>query len=64
MRLSTNVLVVAMAVGATAQDVKSEDRPDEQAGWDREKAAQYLDARMDMWFEQATRLTTSHGKTS
>jgi hypothetical protein len=53
-----------MAVGANTQDLKPQDRPEGQAGWDREKAAQYLDARMDMWFEQATKLTTGEGKTS
>jgi squalene-hopene/tetraprenyl-beta-curcumene cyclase len=64
MRLSTSVLVAAMVVGATAQEVKPQNRSDGQAGWDREKAAQYLDARMDMWFDQATKLTTGAGKTS
>jgi len=57
-------LVVAMAVGATAQDVEPQDRPDGPAGWDPDGAAQYLDDRMDIWFDQAAKLKTGEGTTS
>lgn len=33
-------------------------------GWDQEAAAQYLDARMDLWFERASELKTGREKTS
>lgn len=32
--------------------------------WDRQGAAHYLDARIDLWFERATELKTGEGKTT
>jgi len=64
MKLSTRVLVVAIALGATALNLNPQDRPDVNAAWDPEKAAQYLDDRMDMWLDRATKLKTGEGKTS
>jgi hypothetical protein len=64
MKLSTRALVVAIALGATASEVKPQDWPDVHAGWDAEKAAQYLDDRMDMWLDKATKLRTGEGKTA
>jgi hypothetical protein len=56
--------VVAIALGATALNLNPQDRPHAHAGWDPEKAAQYLDDRMDMWFDKARKLRTGEGKTA
>ena len=61
MRLSIWILLIATAAGAAAQDVKSNDKP---AGWDPEKAARFMDDRMDLWFEKAAKLKTGEGKTT
>jgi hypothetical protein len=56
MRQLTGVLLATMAAGATAGAANAQDLPDKPPGWDREKAAQYLDDRMDAWFDKATTL--------
>lgn len=53
-----------MVGGATVPDAKAQAIPDGQSGWDREAAAQYLDDRINLWFERATELRTGQGKTS
>jgi len=60
----TRVLVVAIALGVGVPELKPQNRPDLHPGWDPEKAAQYLDDRMDMWFDKARKVTTGEGKTS
>src|SRR5664279_1237291 len=35
-----------------------------QTDWDQQAAAKYLDDRMDLWFEKATKLRTGPGTTS
>ncbi len=62
-------LLLCMATGAflagpSALEATAADAPDEQPGWDRDKAAQYLDDRMDLWLARATKLKTGDGKTS
>jgi hypothetical protein len=54
----------ALILGASAPKANAADTPDGQPGWDRDKAAQYLDDRMDLWLAKATKLTTGNGKTS
>jgi hypothetical protein len=56
MRRLTGVLLATMAAGATARAANAQDLPVRQPCWDRGKAAQYLDDRMDSWFEKATTL--------
>ncbi len=56
--------MAALLAGAAAPKVKAADTADGQPGWDRAKAAQYLDDRMDLWFAKATKLKTGEGKTS
>lgn len=64
MRLSTGVLVVAMATGAAVQGVIAQETPDGQPRWSPEQAARYLDDRMDLWLDKARKLRTGEGKTS
>src|SRR5439155_24978929 len=63
-RLSTSILITMMVGGATVPKAMAQVISDGQAGWDREAAAQYLDDRIDLWFERATQLKTGQGKTS
>ncbi|MGA2660004.1 MAG: hypothetical protein ABSH34_21085, partial [Verrucomicrobiota bacterium] len=56
--------MAALLAWAAAPKVNAGDTPDGQPGWDREKAAQYLDDRMDLWFAKATKLKTGEGQTS
>ena len=56
--------IAAVLVGAASPRVNAGDTGDGQPGWDREKAAQYLDDRMDLWFAKAAKLKTGEGKTS
>src|SRR6266576_2595297 len=35
-----------------------------EGGWNIQAAARYLDDRMDLWFQKATKLRTGQGKTS
>ena len=44
--------------------VKAQEVQKEGPGWDRGAAAQYLDDRIDLWFERATELRTGEAKTS
>ena len=63
-RLSTSILITMMVGGATVPKAMAQVISDGQSGWDREAAAQYLDDRIDLWFERATQLKTGQGKTS
>jgi len=56
--------MAALIVGAAAPKANAGDTPAGQPGWDRDKAAQYLDGRMDSWLAKATKLKTGEGKTS
>ncbi len=58
----TALLMTALGVAAvaTAWPLAGAER----AGWDREAAATYLDARMDAWFANATKLRTGEGTTA
>lgn len=58
------ISMATLLAGAAGAKVNAADRADGQPGWDREKAAQYLDDRMDLWFAKATKLETGEGKTS
>jgi len=58
MRRWTNVLMVAWAAVASVSPLKAQDGPNQSTGWDREKAVQYLDERMDLWFAKAAKLRT------
>ena len=61
-RLSTRILILAIACGATASRAKAQAILENQSGWDRTAAAQYLDERINLWFEKARQLQTGEGK--
>jgi len=54
----------AVIAGTAGLKASAADTPGGQGGWDPEKAAQYLDGRMDSWLAKATKLKTGDGKTS
>jgi hypothetical protein len=56
------VLILAGAV--TPPRSNAQEKQDRGNSWDREAAARYLDARIDLWFERATELKTGEGKTT
>jgi hypothetical protein len=62
-RLIRAVLFTAAAT-ATMPTGHAQTIRDQQTGWDPQGAAQYLDARIDLWFERATELKTGQAKTS
>src|ERR1041385_7036185 len=63
MRLLTSILTLTIA-GAAVSRATAEAASDRQTGWDREAAAQYLDDRIDLWFQRASELRTGDGKTT
>ena len=64
MRLWTGILLTVMAAGATAQKIDTQVAPGGRLDWDRTAAAQYLDDRIDLWFEKATKLKTGQTQTA
>jgi hypothetical protein len=65
MRFSASVLILMVAgAGATVWGGDGETRLHGSPDWDRQAAAQYLDDRINLWFERASELTTGDGKTS
>lgn len=63
MSLWAGLLGAGLAAGATAPELNAGDRSAGSQSWDPEKAAQYLDARMDLWFAKAAKLKTGQSKT-
>ena len=59
-----SILILTIAGGATGGTAKAQALADGQTGWDRAAAAQYLDDRINLWFERATDLKTGEGTTS
>ena len=53
----------ATVLHALAQEPKSHDEANAPAGWAPERAAQYLDDRMNEWLDKATKLRTGEGRT-
>jgi squalene-hopene/tetraprenyl-beta-curcumene cyclase len=62
--LPTGSLTMAMACGMAAPVAKAQAAPEGQGGWDRVAAAQYLDDRINLWFERAIEPGPGEGKTS
>jgi hypothetical protein len=52
-----------MAVGAVVHEAKAEERLNGRGGWDMEGVAQYLDNRIDMWFEESAKARSGKGRT-
>jgi squalene-hopene/tetraprenyl-beta-curcumene cyclase len=50
--LSTGILAIAVACGIAAPVSSAQAAPAGQAGWDQTAAAQYLDDRINLWFER------------
>jgi squalene-hopene/tetraprenyl-beta-curcumene cyclase len=63
-RFWTSVLTIAMAWAASVPAAKAQATPDARKDWDRAAAAQYLDERINLWFERASELKTGNGKTT
>jgi squalene-hopene/tetraprenyl-beta-curcumene cyclase len=65
MRLPTSILILLVAGdGATVPEAMAQAIPDGPTDWDRPAAAQYLDDRINLWFERASELRTGDGKTT
>src|ERR1044071_6235013 len=62
--LSTIIFVLILAGAVTPPRSHAQEKQDRGNSWDREAAARYLDARIDLWFERATELKTGEGKTT
>jgi hypothetical protein len=63
MRLATLVACIAFAGTVAAQTQGQAARPPARA-WDPAAAAAYLDARMDLWFANGTKLKTGDSQTA
>lgn len=50
-------------VQALAQEPKAHDQANAPAAWAPERAAEYLDDRMNQWLDKATKLRTGEGRT-
>jgi squalene-hopene/tetraprenyl-beta-curcumene cyclase len=61
-RLAISIVIGALSVGGVAFGGAAQGAR-EAPGWDREGAARYLDARMDLWFASAKKLESSRGAT-
>ncbi len=57
-------LAVALVTGAAALGVASQDGRDNGLDWDRRGAAEYLDARMEIWLDGGTPLQTGEATTN
>ncbi len=64
MKLSIRMLLLIAAGGITLPRANAQGTIDRDNTWDRKGVAQYLDARIDLWFERATELKTGEGKTT
>ena len=53
-----------MACAISAPALKAEAAPEGQTGWDRVAAAQYLDDRINLWFERTKETGNGEGKTT
>jgi len=62
--LPTGILTMAIACGMAAPLAKAQAAPEAQSGWDRVAAAQYLDDRINLWFEKAKEPGPGEGKSS
>ena len=62
--LPIGILTVAMACGMTAPVAKAQAAREGQTGWDRVAAAQYLDERINLWFERAKEPGPGEGRPS
>jgi squalene-hopene/tetraprenyl-beta-curcumene cyclase len=62
--LPTGILTMAVACGMAAPRTKAQVAPEGQTGWDRVAAAQYLDERINLWFERTKEPGTGEGKTT
>jgi squalene-hopene/tetraprenyl-beta-curcumene cyclase len=60
---STCILTVSLTCAAVAPGAQAQ-RASKQEDWDRPAAAQYLDDRINLWFERASELQTGDGKTT
>ena len=64
MKLCIGLWLATVGIGVTAQNPGPFEERKAQPGWDVEKAAQYLDDRMDWRFAKAKPLQTGQGKTA
>jgi hypothetical protein len=55
-------LAAALAFGTATAGAQTQDRPEGPRGWDCQRAAQYLDDRMDWWLGQAKPLKEGEAK--
>lgn len=63
-RLWSGVLTAFVCWVSSLRGAETPTAAGRQNGWDRAAAAQYLDARIDLWFERASELRTGTGKTT
>jgi hypothetical protein len=54
----------ALAADVSPVPSQASTTPNSSTSWDQQAAAQYLDDRMDLWFDKASKLRTGQGKTS
>ncbi len=64
MKLLTSTAILIAVGSAATPTPTAHAQAEQQIGWDRQAAAQYLDARIDLWFERATELKTGEAKTT
>jgi squalene-hopene/tetraprenyl-beta-curcumene cyclase len=64
LKLSARILLLVAAGRLPLPETSAQGTPGGQVGWDQQAAAQYLDARIDLWFERATDLKTGPAKTT
>jgi squalene-hopene/tetraprenyl-beta-curcumene cyclase len=60
--LAAGILIMAMACGMAAPVAEAQAAPEDQSGWDRVAAAQYLDDRINLWFERTKEPGDGEGK--
>jgi squalene-hopene/tetraprenyl-beta-curcumene cyclase len=62
--LAAGILITAIACGMAAPVAQSQAGGEDQSGWDRVAAAQYLDDRINLWFERTKEPGSGEGKTT
>jgi len=62
--LNCLLILLVVTAGAAVAQAEAPAPTEGQKDWDRQAAAEYLDARINLWFERASELRTGDGKTT